>query len=121
MAGLDAQTARLLRQLITQHVKTPGKIVLPRRIRPGAILVREWKGGAHRVTVVTDGFAYESKTYDSLSQIARADHRITLERSALLSACGLTKRTNRWRASPQRSCAARSTPANRPNMVSSSN
>jgi len=69
--GLDAKTARLLNQLIAQHKKTPGKIVLPRRIKAGAILVRQWKGQHHRVTVLREGFAYEGKTYDSLSQIAR--------------------------------------------------
>ena len=69
--GLDPKTARLLNQLIAQHKKTPGKIVLPRRIKAGAILVRQWKGQQHRVTVLREGFAYEGKTYDSLSQIAR--------------------------------------------------
>ena len=69
--GLDPATARLLNQLIAQHVKTPGKIVLPRRIKPGAILVREWKGQSHRVTVMQNGFAYDGKTFDSLSKIAR--------------------------------------------------
>jgi hypothetical protein len=69
--GLDPATARLLNQLIAQHAKTPGKIVLPRRIKPGAILVRQWKGHSHRVTVMSDGFAYDGKSYDSLSKIAR--------------------------------------------------
>ena len=69
--GLDPATARFLKQLIAQHMKTPGKIVLPRRIKPGAILVRQWKGTNHRVTVVPDGFTYDGKTYDSLSEIAR--------------------------------------------------
>ena len=69
--GLDRATARLLNQLIAQYAKTPGKIVLPRRIKPGAILVRQWKGTSHRVTVLQDGFAYEGKTYESLSEIAR--------------------------------------------------
>ena len=69
--GLDPATARLLNQLIAQHVKTPGKIVLPRRIKAGAILVRQWKGESHRVTVLDGGFAYEGKTYESLSEIAR--------------------------------------------------
>src|SRR5258708_11315070 len=69
--GLDPATARLLNQLIAQHVKTPGKIVLPRRIKPGAILVREWKGQSHPVTVMQNGFAYDGKTFDSLSKIAR--------------------------------------------------
>jgi Protein of unknown function (DUF2924) len=69
--GLDPATARLLKQLIAQHAKTPGKMVLPRRIKPGAILVREWKGVSHRVTVLPNGFAYDDKCYESLSEIAR--------------------------------------------------
>ena len=69
--GLDPKTARLLNQLIVQHRKTPGKIVLARRIKAGAVFVRQWKDQSHRVTVLQDGFAYDGKTYDSLSQIAR--------------------------------------------------
>ena len=69
--GLNPTTARLLNRLIAQHAKTPGKIVLPRRLKPGVILVRQWKGVSHRVTVSQDGFAYDGKTYDSLSEIAR--------------------------------------------------
>ncbi len=69
--GLDPATSRLLNQLIAQYGKTPGKIVLPRRIKPGAILVRQWKKDSHRVTVMENGFAYEGKTYESLSEIAR--------------------------------------------------
>lgn len=69
--GLDRATARLLKQLIAQYAKTPGKIVLPRRIKPGAILVREWKGMSHRVTVTEDGFVYQNKPYQNLSEIAR--------------------------------------------------
>ena len=53
----------------------PGVPTLQRRTksRPKAAwwAVREWKGKNHRVTVVTDGFAYEGRTYDSLSPIAR--------------------------------------------------
>ena len=40
--------------------------------RPGTVLVREWKGTAHRVTVVEDGFVWNGKTHSSLSGIARA-------------------------------------------------
>ena len=69
--GLDAATSRLLNHLMGQQAKTPGKITLPRRIKAGAILVRHWKGATHRVTVLSDGFAYEGKTYVSLSEIAR--------------------------------------------------
>ena len=69
--GVDRKAARLLSQLIAQSAKTNGKIVVPRRIKPGAILVREWKGKSHRIMVLDDGFAFEGKPYDSLSEIAR--------------------------------------------------
>ena len=39
---------------------------------PGAILTREWNGRDHRVMVLADGFAFEGKTYDSLSKVAFA-------------------------------------------------
>jgi hypothetical protein len=70
--GLDRATARLLRQLMAQYAKTNGgRLVLPRRIKPGSILIREWKGQSHRVTVMEDGFAYAGKLHESLSEIAR--------------------------------------------------
>jgi hypothetical protein len=69
--GLDRVTARLLKRLMARFAKSNGRIVLPRRIRPGAVLVREWKDQSHRVTVLEDGFAYKGTHYESLSQIAR--------------------------------------------------
>lgn len=69
--GLDRPTARLLNQLIAQYAKTPGKIALPPLIKPGAILVREWKGTSHRVTVAAVGFVYQERPYETLSEIAR--------------------------------------------------
>lgn len=69
--GLDKKAARLLNQLIAQSARANGKIVVPRRIKSGAILVRQWKGKSHRITVIDNGFAFEGKLYDSLSEIAR--------------------------------------------------
>lgn len=69
--GLDRATSRLLRGLVAQYAKNPGKLALPRRIKPGAVLVRKWKGGQHRVMVMEQGFSYDGKPYDSLSEIAR--------------------------------------------------
>ena len=69
--GLDRATTRLLKTLMVQFGKSNGRIALPRRIKPGAILVRHWKGQSHRVTVLQDGFAYQGKPYESLSEIAR--------------------------------------------------
>ena len=43
-----------------------------RRIKPGSILVREWDGRLHRVMALEEGFAWDGKTYRSLSKVARA-------------------------------------------------
>jgi hypothetical protein len=50
--------------------KPGGKIVLPRRIKPGSVLIREWKGKSHHVMVLADGFAYDGETFGNLSEIA---------------------------------------------------
>ena len=43
-----------------------------RRIRPGTMLAREWKGEMQRVAVLSDGFAWRGETYASLSKVAFA-------------------------------------------------
>ena len=40
--------------------------------RPGTLLVREHGGVLHRAMVLNEGFAWNGKTYDSLSQVAFA-------------------------------------------------
>jgi hypothetical protein len=39
---------------------------------PGTVLVREFQGTSHEVTVLERGFLYQGKSYRSLSRIARA-------------------------------------------------
>ena len=41
-------------------------------LRPGTVLGREWNGQMHRVAVLADGFAWNGKTYPSLSKVAVA-------------------------------------------------
>ena len=41
-------------------------------LRPGARLVREWRGRTHTIQVTEDGFEYDGKPYSSLSKIAHA-------------------------------------------------
>ena len=41
-------------------------------VRPGTMLGREWNGRMHRVAVLSDGFAWNGKTYPSLSKVAFA-------------------------------------------------
>jgi hypothetical protein len=69
--GLPRFAQRLLDQMMKAYAAKPGgKIVLPRRIKPGSVLVREWKGKSHRVMVLAEGFAYGGETYTNLSEIA---------------------------------------------------
>jgi hypothetical protein len=43
------------------------------RNRPtaGTVLVREWQGVEHRITVLNDGYEYQHRPYTSLSAVAR--------------------------------------------------
>ncbi len=43
-----------------------------RRLKPGTVLVREYQGERHTVTVVPGGYVWRDVTYASLSTIARA-------------------------------------------------
>jgi hypothetical protein len=40
-------------------------------LKPGARLIREWRGRRHTVTVTDDGFEFDGTSYQSLSRIAR--------------------------------------------------
>ena len=44
----------------------------PRSFSKGTLLMREWGGVVHRVTVVDDGFLWNGATYSSLSKVAFA-------------------------------------------------
>jgi hypothetical protein len=41
-------------------------------LTPGTVLVREWDQQSQRVMVMSDGFAWNGQTYDSLSKVAFA-------------------------------------------------
>jgi len=69
---LSTIAQRELNRIVASLGKKPtARIDLPRRIKAGAVLVRDWKGTAHRVTVTENGFSYQERAYDSLSEIAR--------------------------------------------------
>ncbi|KQP60980.1 DUF2924 domain-containing protein [Methylobacterium sp. Leaf108] len=74
LGDLDRESVALLDRLGPQSPGRDGAIALPARPvhRPGTLLVREWQGQLHRVTVLDLGFAWEGRSYDSLSKVARA-------------------------------------------------
>ena len=80
LGDLDKATLRMLRQakgnedgavhrpFASRDAATKDDVGL----KAGALLVREWKGILQRVMVLEKGFAWNGKTYGSLSQIAKA-------------------------------------------------
>jgi hypothetical protein len=65
LGGLSAGTRRLL----SEDGMKPGR--RDPRIRPGTVLIRQWQGVAHQVTVAQQGVLYRGKPYRSLSAVAR--------------------------------------------------
>jgi hypothetical protein len=81
LGGPDKATLRVIRQPKGRTLGSAGSGPFEARIastregadlRPGALLVREWKGKLQRVMVLEKGFAWNGKSYSSLSQIAKA-------------------------------------------------
>lgn len=66
--GLDRETVKLLDRLAGGEKPKE----LNRRLKAGTVLVREYDGERHTVTVAPDGFLWRDQTYSSLSSIARA-------------------------------------------------
>ena len=65
---LSPTAKRELNRIVALLEKSPtNRIDLPRRIMPGAVLVRDWKDKTHRVTLAENGFSYENRTYTNLS------------------------------------------------------
>ena len=67
--GLDPETAKHLDGLAQGN--KPG-MDRPRRLKPGTVLLREYQGERHTVTVVPNGYFWHETTYASLSITARA-------------------------------------------------
>ena len=66
--GHDRDTLKVLASYARAK---PGEAPMGRRLKSGTILVREFRGTRHTVTVVRDGFIWGEGTYSSLSQIAK--------------------------------------------------
>src|ERR1700733_2920656 len=66
--GLDRETVKLLDRLARGDKPSE----FNRRLRAGTVLIREYQGEPHTVTVVPGGFVWQDTTYSSLTTIARA-------------------------------------------------
>lgn len=70
--GLGAATKRRLANL-AKTMEQDGDLARSRvaRLKPGAKLIREWRGETHTVIVLEDGFEWRGKRLRSLSVIAK--------------------------------------------------
>ena len=75
LGDLDGESQRLLDRSTSPEDAGQRAVDLGRRtadLRPGTVLGREWNGQMRRVAVLADGFAWNGKTYPSLSRVAFA-------------------------------------------------
>jgi hypothetical protein len=72
IGGLKPSTRRLL-ELWGRNRSERRQLAEPARTRmkAGTVLVREWHGVSHRVTMLDAGFDFQGKRFGSLSEIAR--------------------------------------------------
>ena len=75
--GLDKSIQRMLRFNKDRDAAAPFDRRAPQTrdgvgLKAGALLVREWKGQLERVMILEDSFAWNGRTFGSLSQIAKA-------------------------------------------------
>jgi hypothetical protein len=73
LGDLDGESQRLLDRSVSPEDAGQRAVHLARRtadLRPGTVLGREWNGQMQRVAVLADGFAWNGKTYPSLSKVA---------------------------------------------------
>ena len=70
--GLTSSTRRDVERLIKQLGKGEGELARsPTSLKTGTRLVRSWRGKMHHVLILDEGYEYDGRRYQSLSQIAQ--------------------------------------------------
>ncbi len=75
LGDLDGESRRLLDSAVSPEAagkRAVERARVTRDMSPGTMLGREWNGRMHRIAVLAEGFAWNGKTYTSLSKIALA-------------------------------------------------
>jgi hypothetical protein len=72
LAGLKPSTRRLLDRIADNRSSDASQSIPQRRATAGTVLIRQWRGVSHRVTVLDDEVIYRDWRYKSLSEVARA-------------------------------------------------
>jgi hypothetical protein len=72
LGGLKPATSRLFERVSQDaRARRPTRVAPVRKLAPGALLIREWGGTKHQVTVLERGVMFRGKPYRSLSEVAR--------------------------------------------------
>jgi hypothetical protein len=71
LGGLKPSTLRILDRVADGSGSNESKRAPARRAGAGTVLIREWGGVTHRVTVLDDAVVYRGRRYKSLSEVAR--------------------------------------------------
>jgi hypothetical protein len=69
--GLKPSTLRILNRVGGETKSANSKRAPARKTGAGTVLIREWRGVTHRVTVLDDDVVYHGRRYKSLSEVAR--------------------------------------------------
>jgi Protein of unknown function (DUF2924) len=69
--GLRLTTRWMLERITDDLSSCRARLSQTRKAAPGTLLIREWRGEAHQVTVHDDAVVYRGKRYRSLSEVAR--------------------------------------------------
>ena len=70
--GLKPSTQRVLDRIGAGRSEATLEPIPKRRASAGTVLIREWRGLSHRVTVLDHDVVYRGRRYKSLSEVARA-------------------------------------------------
>jgi hypothetical protein len=71
VGGLKPSTLRILDRVAGASGSVESKRKLARKASAGTLLIREWGGVTHRVTVLDHDVVYRGRRYKSLSEVAR--------------------------------------------------
>jgi len=70
--GLKPSAQRVLDRIGAGRCEAALEPIAKRRASAGTVLIREWRGVSHRVTVLDHDVVYRGRRYKSLSEVARA-------------------------------------------------
>ncbi len=70
--GLKPATRRVLDRIADNRSSAAPQSVPQSRASAGTVLIRQWRGVSHRVTVLETDVIYRGRRYKSLSEVARA-------------------------------------------------